>query len=865
VPALFIAGWSTTQVWPRKQDRMTLEAGVPRALADDRVGRIRDLAYDITLDIPADPGTAVRGRLIARFTLTDASAPVTFDFAQPAEQLLAIGTQTGALAIDVTGRTRDAALVENGHVLIPSSALVRGSNEVTFDFTTVGTALNRAADFAYSLFVPARAAETFPCFDQPSLKARWTLTLHVPASWQAVSNGPELARTSAAGKTAYRFATTEPLPPYLFSFAAGAFQVVEGERDGRHFRVLHRETDAARLSRNLGAIFDQHAQALTWLAAYTGIPYRFGKFDIVLIPSFQFTGMEHPGAVYYNASALLLDEAATRNQELVRANVIAHETAHMWFGNLVTMTWFDDVWMKEVFANFYAARIVNPSFPDINHDLRFLLQHYPQAYDVDRTEGTNPIRQSLDNLAEAGSLYGAIIYQKAPIVMRQLERLVGADVFRDAIGEYLRSFEFGHASWSDLIAIIDRRSTVDLATWNRAWVTEAGRPVVTTEVETAKGVVTRLTVRQRDRDGRSIVWPQVLTLILGSGNAQREIAVSLKGPATEVPQAIGIAAPDLILPIGDGLGYGLFELDKGTTTYLLQSLHAIEDPLTRGASLVALWEWMLDGGVRPNELVDELIRALPLERDELLVQHMLDLSRTIFWRFTPPSARPGLARRLEPVLFDGLDRAGTTSARTAWFNALRNTALSADAVAWLEAVWRRDRRIPGLPLAETDEAELALDLAVRDVPRAREILTAQLGRMMNPDRKDRFAFIMPAVSPDDAERAQFFDGLRRIERRRREAWVVDAMRYLHHPLRASTSARHVIPALETVEEIRRTGDIFFPKRWSDAVLSGYQSREMAEQVHATIDARGPEYPARLRWVLLSAADPLFRAARLLEP
>ena len=141
--------------------------------------------------------------------------------------------------------------------------------------------------------------------------------------------------------------------------------------------MFHRETDAAKVARNRDAIFDLHARALAWLEDYTGIPYPFGKFDFVLIPSFQFGGMEHPGAIYYNASGLLLDETATQNQLLGRASVISHETAHMWFGDLVTMKWFNDVWMKEVFANFMAAKIVNPSFPTVNHDLRFLLSELP--------------------------------------------------------------------------------------------------------------------------------------------------------------------------------------------------------------------------------------------------------------------------------------------------------------------------------------------------------------------------------------------------------------------------------------------------------------------------------------------------------
>ena len=150
---------------------------------------------------------------------------------------------------------------------------------------------------------------------------------------------------------------------YLFAFAAGRFQVEAAERNGRRFRMLHRETDAAKVARNRDAIFDLHASALDWLERYTGMPYPFGKFDFVLVPSFQFGGMEHPGSIFYNASSLLLDPSATTNQQLGRASLIAHETAHMWFGDLVTMRWFDDVWMKEVFANFMAAKIVNPIVP----------------------------------------------------------------------------------------------------------------------------------------------------------------------------------------------------------------------------------------------------------------------------------------------------------------------------------------------------------------------------------------------------------------------------------------------------------------------------------------------------------------------
>jgi len=217
--------------------------------------------------------------------------------------------------------------------------------------------------------------------------ATLSLTLEIPAGWVAVANGAETGRRTSGDRTTITFLPTKSLPTYLFGFAAGKFSVERGERNGRPFHLYHRETDVEKVAANREAIFDLHHQALEWLEAYTGIKYPFDKLDFVLLPAFQFAGMEHAGAIFYSAPAMFLDKTATQEQQLARANTIAHETAHMWFGDLVTMKWFEDVWMKEVFANFMAAKIVNPSFPAINHELRFLLGHYPSAYGTDRTAG----------------------------------------------------------------------------------------------------------------------------------------------------------------------------------------------------------------------------------------------------------------------------------------------------------------------------------------------------------------------------------------------------------------------------------------------------------------------------------------------
>src|SRR5262249_50056848 len=365
---------------------------------------------------------------------------------------------------------------------------------------------------------------------QPNVKGRFALELDVPTGWQAVSNGAETFHETKNDHVRIRYSETQPIPTYLFAFAAGKFQVESAERDGRWYRMFHRETDAKKVERNKKAVFDLHASSLKWLEDYTGIPYRFGKFDFVLIPSFQFGGMEHPGSIFYNAASILLDESATENQFLNRATVIAHETSHMWFGDLVTMQWFNDVWMKEVFANFMAAKIVNPAFPKVNHDLRFLVAHYPAAYAVDRTAGTHAIRQELANLDEAGSLYGAIIYQKAPIVMRQLERILGPEKFQAGLRAYLKQFQFGNATWLDLVQILDDRTEVDRKAWSHAWVEEGGRPSIRTDVEGD-----RVTFVQSDPEkGRGLSWTQQMDVLVGTGSAATSVPLEIQSERAEL-------------------------------------------------------------------------------------------------------------------------------------------------------------------------------------------------------------------------------------------------------------------------------------------------------------------------------------------
>ncbi len=408
--ALVLAGCSHTKIAP-----LPIEKGVSMQLNHIRKETISKPVYHLFFKIPESKNVPISGKLTLSFILKNKKYPVILDFQnqkQFVHQVLANGKISH---YDF----------KNEHLIIPISELKKGKNTLQIDFTAGDHSLNRNDNFLYTLFVPARASTAFPCFDQPDLKANFDLSLSIPKAWIAVANGAQISKKKQKNSTLLKFAQTKPLSTYLFAFVAGKFHKVSRTINNRKLTFYYRETDTAKVARNLDTIFHLEAHAIQWMEKYTGIPYPFGKFAFVAIPAFQYGGMEHPGTILYKADRIFLDKSATQTQKLYRASVISHETAHMWFGDLVTMKWFNDVWLKEVFANFFAAKIANPDFPKMNHQLSFLVDHFPPSYLIDRSAGANPIQQHLENLKMAGTLYGNIIYNKAPIIMKMLENLAG--------------------------------------------------------------------------------------------------------------------------------------------------------------------------------------------------------------------------------------------------------------------------------------------------------------------------------------------------------------------------------------------------------------------------------------------------------
>ena len=740
-----------------------VEPGVSLALAEHRAATISNINYDLSFYIPDAVSKPISAVVKIGFDLSDTSRALQLDFRESADKIHSVTVNGEASGFEF----RDE------HLVIPAHEVIAGRNIIDIEFEAGSSSLNRNPDYLYTLFVPDRARTAFPLFDQPDLKATFDLSLGLPAEWTAMSNAPVQTSIRTGPATIVRFETSDLISSYLFSFVAGRFETVMRVVDGREITMLHRETDAEKVARNIDEIFNLHAASLDWLEEYTGVAYPFQKFGFVLIPAFQYGGMEHVGAIQYRASSLFLDEAPSETRLLGRAGLIAHETAHMWFGNLVTMEWFNDVWTKEVFANFMAAKIVNPGFPDVNHDLNFLVRHFPSAYSVDRTKGANPVRQDLPNLNEAGQMYGAIIYNKAPIMMRKLEKMIGEGLFREGVQEYLSSYAFDNATWSALIQILDAKTDEDLAIWSQDWVSTPGRAAVEAQWDTS--------------------------------------AEGEDGP----------------------LRYGLVPARFNE----LNGWRFLEETERAALLINLYEQLLAGTGPRPGLYLDQLAGIAMREDNQLVLNQVLSQARRIYWTLRPEELLHRDAHVLERVLWESMLEQEEASRRKVYFEAYADVALTDEAVKRLRDIWSGERTIENLPLAENDLIDLAQEIAVRLPEQADTIIAAQIERSENPDNVRKLEFIAPSLSADQAVRDAFFESLADASNRETESWVLDALDNLHHPLRTADSETYILPSLELLTEIQVTGDIFFPKRWLDATLRNYRTSTAVTTVRTFLEER----------------------------
>ncbi|PKP00277.1 MAG: aminopeptidase [Bacteroidetes bacterium HGW-Bacteroidetes-8] len=771
--------------------KIPADSGVSRELAIFRKESLSAIEYKLHFSIPAQKESQIDATAKITFNLKR-KLPVILDF-KPSYQI----DDKLPLEVSINGKQREIKY-ENEHLYIPSQYLEKGNNFVEIDFLAGEQSLNRRDDMLYTLLVPDRARTLFPCFDQPDLKAIYKLSLEIPLGWEALANGRLMASDSLLDRMLLNFTPTEPISTYLFSFVAGRFQKIKESRGSREINIYHRESDPHKTAQ-FGTIFNQIFGSLEWLEEYTAIEYPFTKYDIAIVPGFQYGGMEHMGATLYSDRTMFLDKSATISDELNRAKLIAHETAHMWFGDYVTMPWFDDVWTKEVFANWFASKIVSPMFPNINHRLNFINTYFPASYAEDRSEGSNPVQQQLDNLNNAGLVYGNIIYNKAPIVMDKLVTKVGEESFRKGIREYLKSYSYSNASWDQLITILDSLSPEDLTRWSNVWIKERGMPHIFMEFHGDS-----VTYRQKDPLGRGLVWEQSLV-------------------SEEVPNS-------------DGMGYGLFVLDSTLSTRVMNLLfsNGLKDDVTRLSSIINLYENLEAGYIDASQFVSAISSYLSSEKNPIIFSRVVgylgsDILRKHFLQ-------------IETLLWNLLSSSPNAQFRSMAFSSYINVATSADASLKLYRIWESPELFTKVKVGERDLMKLSYELAVRYPHRYNQINDYQRARLSGDDRKKEFGFIYPSVSSTKSVRDSVFNSLLSEKNREVEPWAATALSYLNHRLIQTNSLEYIRPALDIIEQIQRSGDIFFPSNWLRALLGGHSSDSAKETVSAFLKERTDLHP-----------------------
>jgi len=837
------------------------QPGITSELAAFRKEHINDIRYELKFNIEVGK-TEMKSQQKISFNWKKNNQPLEIDFKSARRNIKSMLVNNKPSKIDY----------RQEHIIIPAYLLKPGNNEIYIDFISNGKPVKIDTNgLAYTLFVPAKARESFPCFDQPDMKAKFLLKLTVPTNWVAVSNETIIDSSKSGKTTTFSFAETSPISTYLFAFAAGKFSRYTETRNGRTIHFYYRETNKAKLDSSLKKCMDLHFKALDFNAAYLGKSYPYSKLDFVGIPGYSVSGMEHPGAIFYDESRLMLD-APSATQEYNRAGTIGHEVSHMWFGDDVTMKWFNEVWLKEVFANYFGDRFAGSISPQNDYLKKHVLANYPSAYLIDRFPSSDPIMRFLPNLNQAGLAYGWITYNKAPIVIRQLELLIGAEAFQKGLQDYIKKYQQGNADFNQLMDEFKKYTSEDLDQWMLSWIRKPGRPIIQYHLKEKDGLIKQFSLMQEGEYESSLIWPQKFDLMFVYDSLDsRVIKVNMRTKLHEIAEAYGWKTPKLILFNSSGEGYGVFPHDDA----FVQNYLWVKAPESRAAAVINMYELMLrtrldesnenftvGQKLGPSQLLETLSKLIELEPDQQILERELRYMEFIYWRLLKPQTRKNVNSFVESSLLKAMHKQGGAN-RTSVFRTFMKLAESKPALDSLYSYWHQKRLPAGISLGQGDWINLAKELAIRDYKTA-EILKRQLDSIPNIDLQKSFAFQMSALSSDTHVRDSFFEYILTPRGRMNESDVTAALGWLHHPLRQSSSRKFLERALKALPEILQTSDIFFPTNWISSNLEQYQDEEAVRLLKKYLSLPHDEIPYLLMQKVKQNADLVFRAAMIAD-
>jgi aminopeptidase N len=832
--------------------------GVSQELATARAARISNLRYQLHFAVKEHAATI------------EGTETVVFE-----------SKTTGDLAIDyrdgelLSATMNDAAIpvtLENGHLHLAARA---GENKLVMGFRSnaaaAGKAITRYEDkddgneYFYTLFVPMDASMAFPCFDQPDLKGRFTLEVEHPEGWKVIGNTAAVKTDEA--HTA--FAETRPISTYLFAFATGPFMPVAAKHPGEP-TVYVRKSQLTRAEQEAPQVQQITARGVAYLSNYFAQPFPFSKYDLVLIPGFPFGGMEHAGETFLNEDSVLFRSTPTENDYFRRNILVLHETCHQWFGDLVTMRWFNDLWLKEGFAQYMAYKALTELEPQINAWKHFSEEIKPLAYGIDETQGTTPIFQKIANLKDAKSAYGAIVYQKAPAVLKQLDYFLGDTNFRDGLRIYLKQHAYANAEWADLVGAFASASktngaNLDVNGWAESWITHRGMPEVTVQSSCDAGRIRSLVINQRDVLNEGHLWPMANEILFLDHGAASTIKVQWSTASHEVKEAIGKPCPSLVFANDGDYGYGRFLLDPesaATAASLLvpekSAPDAEIDPLRRSMLWGALWANVHVAQSAPQGYLLLAQKALATENDESLAQIQGGRIATVLHAYLSDSARASTAPAVEAVVADRMLHAPTLGLRIVNFRTFTGIAETPAALAQIKDLLSGKLVVSGLTLKPLDRWNLAGHLIAMNDPDASRIYAAEQAHDHSGEGQ-KYAYAAMAATPSPEVKAKYWDEYLHSTTVQ-EDWITQSLRPFNSWNQSSLTAPYLTQALNQLPEIKVHRKIFFLGAWLGAFVDGQKSPDAQTAVHAWL--AGTQIDPDLRLKVLEVSDALDRTVMI---
>lgn len=827
-------------------------SGIPRELARERAALISDLHYRLAFTL-VPHASSTSGHAEISFQLKSAAAPLLIDYRE--------GT---ASKLEING-SAVPVVAENGHIVLPQDKLRAGENKLAIDFSSpvapAGKAITRFEDkddgneYIYTLFVPMDASMAFPCFDQPDLKGRFTLDVTVPVGWTVISNTDSGADRDSHIRV--QFAETKPISTYLFAFAAGPFKKVH-ETAGLP-GVWVRQSQYQRAIAEASELQEITARGMKFLEQYFEQPFPFPKYDLVLIPGFAYGGMEHAGATFLREESVLFRTAPTHSDLIGRDLLTLHELTHQWFGDFTTMRWFDDLWLKEGFAQYMAYRALSELKPDEHVWQRFYLAIKPAAYAIDATLGTTPIYQNIDNLQNAKSAYGAIVYSKAPGLLRQLAFILGDEHFRDGLRIYLHEHEYGNAEWADLVHAFERASGRSLQEWASAWIRRRGMPQVDVSWSCSAGKLRNFKLSQHDVLNEGGVWPIAMQVLLSYNDASPvRLGVEMTRATAKLSEADGRACPAFVFANDEDYAYGRFLLDRESRRSVENHLGSIGDLFERSLLWGSLWDSVRQAQLAPWDYLSLTRHFVPAENDESLSQSLANNTVTALHRYVHPQTRAEFVPSFESIAAERMEHAQEQGLRIVWFRAFRAVAETSGGRERLKELLDGKLQVPGVQLRPLDRWRMVTALIALSDKDANGVFEAERQRDHTGDGL-KYAYVAEAARPDAATKRKYFDDYLHNSMRP-EDWVEQSLGAFNYWNEAELTLPNLRPALEALPQIKRERKIFFVLGWLGAFIDGQQSAAADDLVHEWLKTASIDPDLRLK--VLEFVDDLDRAVKI---